>query len=157
MRNTQPIPTINLRVIKAIRQNNRRRQCPSKNPVADPRTDDLDPAGPVGSPDGDEVAVLPRLVAADALGQERCYPCGGEHEDDVEERVVVLRPGFLVVVFVGWGVVIVIVVAVVESGCGESARFDCPSQRFLTHLATTLRLLVYETVRAVFCVELSVA
>lgn len=145
-----------LRVIKAIRHQNRRAQGPTEDSVADPRTYDLDPACPVRSAHGYEISLLSRVVAANALCEQCRYPGRSEHEDYVEERVVVLCPVLLVIVLGSWRVVFI--VTVIERGRRQRAGFDSAPQCFLTHLSSTLRLLIYEPMAtSVFCVKCDVA
>ncbi|CAG8571471.1 7424_t:CDS:2, partial [Scutellospora calospora] len=80
-------------VLEPVGQDDRSHQSPTKDTVAHPRAHNLDPASPVSATDGHEVLVsgVQVLVCADVLGQQRRDPGCGQHEDEVEERVVVLR------------------------------------------------------------------
>lgn len=95
-------------------------------------------------------------MGIDILRQERGHPHGREQENDVEQRVVVLRAGALVVL--GFGPILrVIIVIVVESVGGETACFDRGAQRFGAHLAATVpRLLLHESVLAACVGDLGV-
>ena len=79
------------------------------------------------------------LVGANVLRQQRGDPSGSEHEDEVEERVVVLSVRLLVVVAVVWALVFIIGV-LVQSRSGQSTRLDSATESFGTHSTAAFRL-----------------
>ena len=76
------------------------------------------------------------MFKVDVLREQRCDPACREQENDMEERVIVLRARALVV-FAAAAVALVFVVGVVvvEGVGGETARFDGGAEGFGAHLA----------------------
>ena len=73
-------------IVKPIWQHERSDQRPCVDAVANPCADDLRPAGPVCSSNGDEATR--HILLVEVGGEESSDPCCAEEEDDVEERLV---------------------------------------------------------------------
>lgn len=112
-------------VLKPVRQDNRRHQSPAKDAVAYPRADNFDPARPVSATNRHEVLMssVQMLVCADVLRQQCCDPSGRKHENEVEERVVVLSVRLLIIVAVVWALLFIVRV-VIQGRSRQSTRLD---------------------------------
>ena len=145
-------------IVKPIWQHERSDQRPCVDAVANPCADDLRPAGPVCSSNGDEATR--HILLVEVGGEESSDPCCAEEEDDVEESVVVLRRVALVIARVLLArrlIVLVLAVRVVESRSGKRAGLYSGAQGSLAHVATGFRLLCDETMLVVFSADLGVA
>ncbi len=146
-------------VVEPIWQHERSDQCPCVDCVTRPCTDNLCPASPIRTANGDEATGYILLVE---VGREQgSDPCCAKEENDVEEGVVVLGCVALVIarVLLATGLVVIVVLAVVviEGRSGEGARLYGGAQGSLAHFATGFGLLCNKAVLVVFGADLSVA
>ena len=145
-------------VPKPVRQHHRRHQTPPKNPIAHPRTHNLHPTGPVGPPHGREIA---RVLEVDILRQEGGHPASRQHEDHVEQAVIVLSPEFLIILAapaIAHPVHrIIIIIVVVERVGRQGPGLDGGTEGFGAHLPARGRgLLVDEAVLGVVGADFAV-
>ena len=97
------------------------------------------------------------LVCADVLCKQRRNPSCGQHENEVEERIVVLCVRLFVIVAVMRALIIFVIGVFIQRGCRQGTGFDCTAESLSTHGAAAFGLCRNQVVAALLSFDRRVA